>query len=486
MAKIKEQKGYENSRIIMSSYGMAQFFGQWITGPFGLFVFFFYEAEIGLNVVLCGTAFIIFSLWNAINDPLIGYLMERIKMPWEKRWGKRFPWILLISIPWLFSYLSIFLVPTNWYGTPQLVADNQWLIFAWFLITLCLYDTLYTLWNVNSNALYPDKFQNLDERRTATTIGTLIGMMGIVAGFIIPPMFVQNSFPETYRLAGWISVGLGMIFFLLMIPGVFEGPKLRARYQEYRMKAEELEREPFLKSVRRAVSDRRFMVKTIFFFGYQAGVALLQASAFYMVIFVLHEDSGFLSILMAFMLIGAFASVPLWGYFAHKVNNNKKLSLYAGLAMFITFLPIFFVNGIPFYLIALFLFGIGLGGQWAMDPPTMGDVLDDLAVRTGKRQAALYYGYTLFFIRLSGTFQALVFIVVHILTNFPAGVQTYGDLVSAVGADNVFWPLLGIRIHAALIPAIFVLITIFIFWKWYDLTPDKVAANQEKLKELGL
>jgi len=486
MAKIKKQKGYENSKIIMSSYGMSQFFGQWITGPFGLFVFFFFEAEIGLNVVLCGTAFIIFSLWNAINDPLIGYLLERIKMPWEKRWGKRFPWILLISIPWLFSYLSIFLVPPNWYGTPQLVADNQWLIFAWFLISLCLYDTLYTLWTVNAFSLYPDKFQSLDERRTATTIGTLIGMMGVVAGFIIPPMFIRNAFPETYRLAGWISVGLGIVFFLLMLPGVYEGPKLRERFQEHRIKAEELERESFLKSFRRVISDRRFMLKTIYFFGYQAGVALLQASAFYMVIFVLQEDSTFLSILMAFMLLGAIVSVPLWGYFAHRVNNNKKLSLFAGLAMLITFLPIFFVNVPLLYLIVLFLFGIGLGGQWAMDPPTMADVLDDLAVRTGKREAALYYGYTSFFIRFSGSFQALVFVVVHLLTNFPAGVQTYGDLVIVVGADNVFWPLLGIRIHAALIPAILVLITILIFWKWYDLTPDKVAANKEKLKELGL
>ena len=40
--------------------------------------------------------------------------------------------------------------------------------------------------------------------------------------------------------------------------------------------------------------------------------------------------------------------------------------------------------------------------------------------------------------------------------------------------------------HAALIPALIVLITIFIFWKWYDLTPELVEENKRKLKEMGL
>ena len=105
---------YQNSKFIMASYGMNQFFGQWITGPFGMYVFFFYETEIGLNVGLAALAFVLFSVWNAINDPLTGFLMERVIMPWEKRWGKRFPWIVIGAIPWLFSYAMIFMVPLVW------------------------------------------------------------------------------------------------------------------------------------------------------------------------------------------------------------------------------------------------------------------------------------------------------------------------------------------------------------------------------------
>ncbi len=479
MTERKEKEIRENSIPIMISYGAYQTFSQWITGAFGLFVFFFYEAEIGLNAGIAAAALIIYSIWNAVNDPLIGYIMERINMPWEKRWGKRFPWVFLGAIPWLFSYLAIFLVPLEW----DPVSD-QWLIFGWFLLTLILYDTLFTLWNVNATAQYPDKFKGISERRLATGIGTLMGMIGIAVGSIIPPMFTAAGFPETYRTMAWVGVGIGLILFFFMIPGTRENPKMRARYQEYREVAKEADREHFFKAAWKAISNRRFMAKVIYFFGYQAAVALLSASGPYMIIYVIQGDAGTLGILMALMLVGALVSMPIWTIIGQKVNNNKKMSLVAGIVMFLTFLPMFFVNGFLFFMIGLFLFGIGLGGQWFMDPPTMGDVLDDIAIRSGKREAAIYYGYQAFFVRLSGSFQALIFALVHILTGFPSGVTSYTELVAQSATPEL--ALIGIRAHAALIPAIIVLVTIFIFWKWYDLTPEKVALNKEKLKELGL
>ena len=483
MTEQEEKEIRENSIPIMISYGAYQTFSQWITGAFGLYVFFFYEVEIGLNVGIAATALIIYSIWNAVNDPLVGYLMERIHMPWENRWGKRFPWVFLGAIPWLFSYLAIFLVPLDW----DPVAD-QWLIFTWFVITLVIYDLLYTLWNVNATAQYPDKFKGKSERRLATGIGTLMGMIGIAVGSIIPPMFIDRGVPQTYRVMAWVGVGIGLILFFFMIPGTRENPKMRARYREYRNIAKKLEREPFLKTARKALGYRRFVLKVVYFFGYQGAVALLSASGPYMIAYVLREPAETLGILMAFMLIGALVSMPIWTVVAQKVNDNKKMSLVAGLVMFITFLPIFFVDGFLFFMIALFLFGIGLGGQWFMDPPTMGDVLDDIAVKTGKREAAIYYGFQAFFIRLSGSFQALMFAIVHILTGFPAGVTSYAQLETRLGAGSLALrsAVLGIRIHAALIPALLVLITIFIFWKWYDLTPKNIAENKAKLKELGL
>jgi GPH family glycoside/pentoside/hexuronide:cation symporter len=463
----------------MASYSTNQFFGQWITGPFGMYVFIFYEVQIGLFVGIVALAFILYSVWNAFNDPLIGYIMAKIHMPWEEKWGKRFPWIVIGGIPWLFTYLLVFMVPLSWDPV-----KDQWSIFIWLLISICLYDTLFSLWDINVRSMYPDKFRGHGERRTVAGIGTIIGMSGIVASSVIPPLFIRFGVPETFRIQAMVLIGVGLVIFFFMIPGIREDEKIKARYQERLRKAKEEEVESFFKAAKSVISNKRFMLKMLIFFGYQAAVALLAASALYMVIFVIGMEAWFLSILMGAMLLGAFISVPLWVKLSHKLNNNKKTCVIAGVVMFFTFLPIFFVNGLIFFIVALLLFGVGLGGQWFADPPAMADVLDDVAIRSGKRKDEIYYGYQTFFVRLSLVVQAVVFAVVHTLTGFVEGSIDQADLFAKSPTPEL--ALLGIRMHAALIPAILVLVCTLIFWKFYDLTPDKVAVNKAKLEELNL
>lgn len=476
---IKEEGVPRQSKGIMASFNMHQFFGQWLSGPFGMYVFIFYETQIGLNVGLVALAYIIYSLWNAFNDPLVGYMMTRIHMPWENRWGKRFPWIVLAGIPWAFTYLFVFMVPF----TLDPVAD-QWTIFAWLLGTICLYDTLYSIWYVNVWSMFPDKFKGQNERRTSSGVGTIIGMTGIVVSSVVPPLFINFGVPETFRTQAWIMGAVALVILLFMIPGIREDEQTRAAYKERLIQMKQEKQDSFFKAAKKVTSNKRFMTKMILFFGYQAAVALLAASALYMIVFVLDMEAWFLSVLMGAMLLGAFLSVPFWIILSKKINDNKKISVYAGFAMFITFLPMLFVNELISFILVMIFFGIGLGGQWFVDLPAMSDVLDDITARTGKKEEELYFGYQNFFVRLSGVIVAIVFAIVHILTGFVEGVSSRAELF--VRSPTPELALLGIRFHTALIPAVLVLICTLIFWKFYDLTPDKVAANKAKLKQLGL
>jgi GPH family glycoside/pentoside/hexuronide:cation symporter len=152
--------------------------------------------------------------------------------------------------------------------------------------------------------------------------------------------------------------------------------------------------------------------------------------------------------------------------------------------MFFSFIPLIFVRDVTGWAVCMLFFGVTVGGQWFMDPPTMGDVLDDLAVRTGRREQGIYYGYQSFFIRLGQVTIALTISITHMLTGYVEGVTSQADLISKSPTPEL--ALFGIRIHSAIVPAIIALICILLFWKWYDLTPEKVAENKRKLKELGL
>ena len=479
-----EQAGYhKHSKKIMASYGCRELFGNWIAQAFGFMVFFFYEVVIGLDVVLAAIAYVLYSIWNAFNDPLIGYLMERIHMPWEKKWKiRRFPWMVLGAFPWLICFLLIFMVPSEW--DPTVDPSYNIPVFFWFLITMCLYDTANTTYDVNVLSIYPDKFQDLDERRTVQGFGTILGILGLVLAATIPPMFIKTGVRETYQFAAFSTLIIGMFFFFLMIPGVWEDKQMKELYQQRRETMKDEEPESFLKMAKGSIGNRNFQAKVTLFFGYQVGAVMLQFSAFYIVTYILDEPAGVLTLLLGAILIGALISVPIWVFISHKMNNNKKISVIGAIVMLIFFVPMIFISTLLAWIIVLIFWGMGLGGQWFSDPPTIADVIDDGAVRQGKKQPTIYFGYQAFFIRLGNSTIAVTLAIVHVLTGFVGGAPSLKELKAKSPTPEL--ALIGIRIHTAIVPAILILVTLIIFWKYYELTPDKVAANKAKLKEMGL
>ena len=480
-----EKTEFENSRWVHISFGFRDMFSQWHTAAFGAYTIFFYESIVGLPAVYAVAAFLIFAIWNSINDPLMGYLMEKYVMPWEKRWGfRRFPWIVIGSVAFIFSYLVIFLLPSGWFASEALAEANRGKIFAWYVFSLLLYDTTFTIFDINSQSLFPEKFKSPHERRVVTGWTTFLGILGLVLAFVITGFIVDQNVPGSYRTAAFLTFGVAFLFLILFLPGMFENSKMREGYKKSREVKGQSE-ESFFQVAKNVLSDRTMSVKIIFYFGYQAAVALLNASALHIVTFILDDPANDSFILiMGGMLLGALISTPLWVSISQKVNDNKKMGLVTGFLMVATFIPMIFVNGVIPWVMSMFFFGISLGGQWFINPPMMGDVMDSMAVKTGKREQSLYYGFQTFVIRFGEAFKAFVIAAAHLATGFKAGNATLEQMTNSV--DNIDLVLFGIRIHTAIVPAILVLVCTLLFWKYYDLTPEIVKENRIKLDEMGI
>jgi glycoside/pentoside/hexuronide:cation symporter, GPH family len=479
-AEIKKN-GFEYSKRIMLSYGSRELFTQWISAAFGFTVFFYYESVIGLDVRLAAAAYIIYQIWNSVNDPLTGYLMERVIFPWEKKSGfRRLPIMIGGAVLWLASYLLIFMGPV--YADP---VASKWPIFAWYVVSLCLFDTFGTLFDVNVVSLYPDKFKGLNERRTVQSMGTILGIVGLVLAAVIPPMFITTGVALTYRTSALVTFGVGFVFLALMLPGIFETRQVREVYRLRRENLARLEKQPgFFSTARSVFANKRFMGKVILFFGYQVGVVMLQTSALYIVTYLLDAPAASISVLLGSMLGGALISVPAWLVISRKTNNNRLVSLVGGFLLSFTFIPMIFVHSMAGWIISLLFFGMALGNQWFMDPPTLGDILDDVAVKTGRRDPSVYISYQSLVFKLGQTSIAAVIAFVHTRTGFPSGASSLAELMQRSPTPQL--ALFGIRIHSAIVPAVVALVATLLFWLLYDLTPDVVAANKKKLEQMGL
>lgn len=471
----KTEDMIQTSKLNMASYGFGKFLNEFIEMAFTSFYFFFYERAIGLNTVLVGSAFIIYAIWNAINDPLVGYITNR-PYRFTKKWGRRKPWILIGGIPWVLSFILIFLpalvMPSS--ELPLVDSSGQLPIFFWAIFSTCLYDFFGSIFFVNFASLFPDKFRSVRERRLATGIQTPIGIFGVAIGALLPAMIVDYDIAGTYVLMAGVMIIIGLIVFGISVPGYHEEQELIDRFLS---KYGEEDRWSFFEALKNSLKLKSFAVFIITYTLYRCLVISIQASVPYVVEYILQEDELIQTLLSAAFLVGALISSPLWAYLAQKTNNNRRILLINSVLLTVFTIPLFFFNSVATMFIGLILWGAGLGGFWTMISPVLADVIDDSVVKFHRRDEGIYNGFQQFFGRMGLFFQVISFTLVHVLTNFQEG---------APYADQPPSAIIGIQFHFALIPAIVMLIGTIIFWKYYKLTPDVVTENQLKVKELGL
>jgi GPH family glycoside/pentoside/hexuronide:cation symporter len=430
-------------------------------GFFSTHFFYFYEKVVLLPVALVGLANVIFVIWDSINDPLIGFLSDR-PTRFTKKYGRRFPFIVIFGIPTVASLVLLF--------TPISI-DGQsmpWLIFIWMMIWLLVHEFGYTAVSL-ARALFPEKFRSDKERRKNSGIGIITYNIGLFIGLIIPFIFVWKSDPMSYLIAVLILSIPCIICFFLGIPGIREEPEMIER-------SFTAEKEPFLTTMKKALKKKNFVVFTFVNICIQLFGAILLASINYWVesVLLLPEGSQADVILMVLWFLAALISVIFWIKFAGKYGH-KKTQLVGLISSVILLIPLFFVRSLLGAIINFAILGFAVGSNTFIKPPIFGDVIDEITLEEKKRQEGVYQGVLVFFDRIGILLQPIIFTVVHILTFYDPTKTVQSPLATQ-----------GILITMVLIPALFLIAAALIFWKFYDLTPEKSEELKRKVEELKL
>jgi len=436
--------------MLSASYGMV-----------ATHLFWFYETEVLLPVLFIGIALLLYAVWDAFNDPLIGYISDKPNR-FTKRYGRRFPFIIIFGIPTMLTLILLFMPPSIDAKT------NPWPVFFWLLVILLIHEVSYTGVSL-ARALYPEKFRSDADRRINAAIGIVTVNIGLFMGFLVPMFLVREGDLSSYWIAAIILMIPCFIFYLLGIPGVREDEVMITRALETR-------REPFFKTLKTAIKRKNFMTLALLSISTQVFGVCLMASIYYYVKYILllplESQAGIM--IMVVWLIAGLLSVPFWMKILPKVGN-KKLQI-IGIVLALCFIiPALFIRTLALALVLVALLGFAQGATTLVRWPIFSDTIDEVSLLDGKRQEGVYQGVFVFFDRIAFILQPIIFTVVHILTRFDPESETQTLYAQQGILAAMFW-----------IPGLIMLAACFIFWKVYDLTPEKTNIIRQKLIEMNL
>ena len=263
-----------------------------INAAFNLWVFTFYFAAVGLNMNLIRSAFIIWTIWNAINDPLIGYISDKT----HSRFGRRRLYIMIGIIPVLVLEILIWLPPMS----------GAMAQFFYLLIMLILYDTAYTLIALPTDSLFPELYTTVEERTQVNTMRQILAAIGLILAALVPGIFIgDQSTVDGYLMNGIVTViivGVAMVIFLKW--GAVEREEFKLDYQKGFS---------YFQSLKHTFKNKGFLLYVAMFFLYEFILLLLGSIIPIFAVEVLGTTSAFeTSILMGALYIVGIVSMFFW------------------------------------------------------------------------------------------------------------------------------------------------------------------------------
>ena len=169
----------------------------------GVWILFYYNQVLGLDAYLVSIALAIALVIDAISDPIVGILSDRIRT----RWGRRHPFMYAAVVPFALSYFFILQVQPG-------SSDDE--TFSRLLVLMVIMRISMTFYEVPRNALGPELSKDYDQRNTLTGLSSAFGWFGgaVLSHYVMSAYLLEGSFSdaEGYKLLGfwggcWLFIG---------------------------------------------------------------------------------------------------------------------------------------------------------------------------------------------------------------------------------------------------------------------------------------
>lgn len=437
------------SRKTKVFYGIGDLGNAVVNSAVQFFLMKFYTDGALILPSLAGNALLLGKIWDAINDPLFGWITDRTK----SRFGKRRVFMIFGAIPLAIAIALLWFVPTN---------DKIW-AFVWIALTFILFDTVWTITNVPYYSLTSELTDDYDERSSLTTYRMVMAVPAYLVGAALTPAIVGLF---ALQRTGYAFVGI-LYGILAGAALLISAAGLRERTNLVLSKPEV---SPF-KSLTVALKNKPFVWLCLSYFTVNISFAFIKILMAYYVEYQLLMKTS-ITLVMGLLLVCVTISLPFWQWLSRKMDKGPAYAIGMGVGALAVLLTFFLPHtSTPLIYIVSVLAGFGFASNWIFPWAMVADVGDYDRAETGQQRSGMYYGVWGLATKIS---EALALAAVGwVLTGFG-----YSPNV-----EQTPQALLGIRLFFGLVPAGCILIALPFLFK-YPITRKSHAVVRSKLEKI--
>jgi GPH family glycoside/pentoside/hexuronide:cation symporter len=429
-----------------------------------IFYAIFLTDVVGLEARLASVAALVGIIWDAVNDPLVGSLSDRIKT----RWGRRRPFLIIFAVPFGLSFLLL------WWAPPW---ESQIALMIHVTLAFMISDTLQTLIVVPFLALTPEIAPGYDQRTSLTGYRMIFNLGASLATAVAAPMIQDEMLragytsQQGYLVTAALFGGMAALPFILMFFVLREEPRLQGSAPA---------ESPGLRGILRVLwANVPFRFAALIYVLNWITFDLVALSLpFFLVYWVAGGDLlasanlfgielSLESAVLGVLLIVAVAFVPFWTWLS--IRTSKRSAYIGGMLFWVVVqLLIFSVQPeqINLVLIMAVFAGISVSTAHVLPDAIFPDVIEWDELRTRRREEGLYYGAKNFIRKLTGA--VAIFFALQVLGRFgyqspPQEATFFNQPESAVRA---------IRILTGPAGAVLLISAVLVAW-FYPITRER-------------
>lgn len=381
-------------------YGIGDISNGLALSSISVWYLYFLTDVVGMLVIFASAAMMVGRLWDAITDPIMGWMTDHTK----SRWGKRLPYLLFGAIPYAISYLALWSIPEF---------EKQSHLFIYVTLALILFNTCLTVIFVPYTSLTASITTDYNERTSITGYRMFCSQIAFLLGATAIPLLVgkfKNVDPQSFfhsMFGSWAGTAreghlvVAAIFSLIMIAAIWTtvwGVEERDADEPSDPK-EPVSNSPFSYAssiISELRGNRPFLISVLILLFSNCAATFQAANLAYYLEYILFMKSDRTAI-MATLFLAAILSVPVWVYL---VKRFGKAETFRTTMVFYAFvlcsMPLITpAIGALIYPIAAVLgvfYASALTIPWTIVP----DVVEYDELKRGGRREGLFYGGTTF------------------------------------------------------------------------------------------